>query len=60
MPKGYVIEKPCTFAQDAAVICNAAFTKIHKCELCGWNPEVKEKRLVRIRERENARKESAS
>ena len=44
MPKMYVPEKLCPYAPQGKVVCNSEKSHNRECALCGWHPDVAERR----------------
>lgn len=49
MPKTYVPEKLCPYAPQGKVVCNSEKSHNRECALCGWHPDVAERRKAAAR-----------
>ena len=44
-----VYNASCIFRPSGAVCCNTVDIVFHKCDTCGWNPEVEIQRIKKAR-----------
>ena len=44
------LENPCRYNKESAVVCSQPYYTKEACAKCGWNPEVREKRVKKVKE----------